>query len=213
MIRFTRLCSLLCVLVLAACESAEPTIVWDQNGSPTKEQIDLWDKPWKEWGEKSKVRRVLANLFPTATRVRVYQGDFGIQISDGGKASTQKYDSDADKMPDVPAKGGEYLTAAEIKVLRDSVFYTLSPPAIASCCIPRHGFLFYDKAGKYLGYLKVCYECGCAEISSHSPHDKALDWIEWDAAALRKIIEAHHLAIKPQQPQKAAKHLKTKAKH
>lgn len=212
MMRFTEWCSLICVLLLAACESAEPTIVWESDGSPTKEQIDLWDKPWKEWKEKSKLKRVSANLFPTATRVRVYKGELGLQVSDRGIATTHLYVPDASRFPEVPAKGGEYLTAAEIKVLRDSVFYTLPPPAIAGCCIPRHGFLFYDQAGQYLGSLKVCYQCGCAGISPQSPHDKELSWTEWDAAALQKIIEAHHLTLKPEPP-KTAKPAKLKAKH
>lgn len=207
---FAKLCSLLCLLLITACTSTEPTndaeiapltkdgpqLAEIVNRLPKNKSTDSWDEEWKEWKEKSEARKVPANLFPTATRVRVYQGIDFLKISDKGKATTQLESADGNSSKEVPAKGGEWLSKAEIKTLRKSINFTVSPPAVTSCCVPRHGFVFYDKTGKYLGNVKVCYHCGCVEIHPWPTRDSELDWIDWDAAALQKIIEAHHLKVR-----------------
>lgn len=210
-----KICLLLCILLFGACTSGTPdtdrqAAIADEEAKqvkdyaaflnsqkPSSEWLRSSEKEWENWEATSKTKRVSANLFASAARVRVYQGNSDLKISGKGNVTTHQYTPNAHDYPEVPAKSGGFLSSAEIKTLRKSVFYTLPPPAIAACCIPRHAFLFYDKAGKYLGYLEVCYECGCAQISPEAARDPKLDWIDWDAVALRKIIEAHRLTIKP----------------
>lgn len=61
---------------------------------------------------------------------------------------------------------GVTLTAAQRATLDRSVtLYRMTPQeyedyAIAACFIPHHFFRYYDKSGRQLGELSVCYCCG-----------------------------------------------------
>ncbi|HLY54508.1 MAG TPA: hypothetical protein VKS60_03055 [Stellaceae bacterium] len=139
-------------------------------------------------------QRVPALLFPGATVVRAFGGKLPLQIGNDGAVTMSQ------RLPDgrtekTKADGGETLNPAEIAVLRKSVFYAPPPPVAAACCLPRHGFVFFDAAGRYLGYLKVCFQCGCAELDPAPPHDPAKNWLVWDKDAIRRILEAHHLPV------------------
>lgn len=201
---------LVCIVLVAVCvgyafvKKPAPTpeeLLAELNRPPSAAQIAAMKQAWTAWETAAESKKVAAELFPAATQVRVYKGEFGLHAGKDGKVMTTQFKEPGGKMAEVPASGGEVLTDEEVRTLRSNVFYVPSPPAIAMCCSPRHGFFFFDKDNKILGSLLVCYECGCAEISPQTPPDASLDWIKWDAAALRKLIEAHHLHIDTPNPQ------------
>ncbi|MBP2159256.1 MULTISPECIES: hypothetical protein [Asticcacaulis] len=119
-------------------------------------------------------------IFPQATEVRMYVNKISINVDDAGKLSEGSY----------PANGIA-LSPAEIDTLRKSVSFTAPPDLVAACCIPRHAFLFYDTSHKLLGSLTVCFECSCAGLNGGPQPPAGKDWIDWDYAAVAKIVQAH----------------------
>jgi hypothetical protein len=118
--------------------------------------------------------------FPTSTSVRLYAHEDAIGIKDG-------------KIPEGSfPKGGARLTPEEIGVVQASFKWSTPPMIVDACCVPRHAFAFYDSNNRYLGSISVCYECTCANADGVTA-PKDLEWIEWDAAALAKVIHAHGL--------------------
>jgi hypothetical protein len=93
----------------------------------------------------------------------------------------------------MPVKDGGLLTPPEMTALRAAVHFTRPPDEMVACCEPRHAFLFYDKNGRYLGYLMVCFECGCARMEPFLPADEKHSWIDWDGKAIEAIVVAHQL--------------------
>ncbi|HLI67978.1 MAG TPA: hypothetical protein VKU90_16555 [Caulobacteraceae bacterium] len=94
----------------------------------------------------------------------------------------------------VPVKDGGLLTPREMAALRAAVQFTRPPDMMLACCEPRHAFLFYDKSGRYLGFLMVCFECGCAVMEPFHPADEEHSWIAWNPEAVKAIVVAHQLA-------------------
>jgi hypothetical protein len=90
---------------------------------------------------------------------------------------------------------GGQLTSDELQILRQSVFYSIPLSSFVMCRTPRHAFVFYDVTGKYLGYLKVCFECGCAELSNEAAPKPGWNYLLWDRAALRRIVTDHNLTV------------------
>jgi hypothetical protein len=140
--------------------------------------------------------RVPAPLFPGATEVRIFAADVPPMIDRAGHVSAQDNRSGPGDPPSI-LKGGDLLTPQEVTLLRKSVFYTRPPQAIAACCVPRHLFVFYGPNHAFLGDLRVCFQCGCAEIEPSSPASRELNWVTWDEGAVRKIVRTHHLELQP----------------
>ncbi|MEJ0062718.1 MAG: hypothetical protein WDO70_05830 [Alphaproteobacteria bacterium] len=141
-------------------------------------------------------QKVIAELPVGTVDVKLYAGELSIYVlKDGTVLKAALTDKEKPKNDLPPMEGGS-LTPYEIEVLRHSVFYAPMPTWSAACCIPRHAFLFYDKDGQYLGHLKVCFQCSCAELKPYSPPDSKLTHIEWNYTALQKIVENHKLPVK-----------------
>ncbi len=128
-------------------------------------------------------------LFPVAVKVHVY----GAPSSDLMDVDKSGHVSAQGSAGNIPVTDGGWLTPSEIAELRDSIHFTRTPDSVAACCIPRHAFLFYDATGHYLGYLDVCFECGCADIFPQPPRNGQLNWIDWNRQVIGKIVEDHHL--------------------
>ena len=125
--------------------------------------------------------RIQVHPFPEATEVRLYINQQSIDVSPQGEVSEGSY-----------PRGGIPLTTSELHSIQDGLNYKKPPDAIAACCVPRHAFLFYDKAHKFLGSITVCFECGCATIDGQMPKPPAnMEWLDWDETRFAHIIEAH----------------------
>jgi len=182
-----------CVVSPAAAknQAQEDMRLNQENRDRTQEAMAAYDA----WDKSLETKKVAANLFPSATKVVAYGADQSLEVDPNGKVTFYKVETTDHTPTKISARGGEELSAKDIELLRRSVFYAPPPPAMAACCIPRHGFVFYDSSGKYLGYLKVCYQCGCAIIYPDAPPDPSLSWVVWDHGAIQKILEAHHLKV------------------
>lgn len=133
------------------------------------------------------------SLFPNAAKVRVYGGPTSIDIAVRAGRVLEQNLSKNGRSRETPAIDGGWLTPDEVDQLRRAV--SLETPGdtitVAACCFPRHAFLFYDAKGRYLGFLTVCFECGCAEIRPFKQDDS--HEIHWDRSAVAAIVLAHHL--------------------
>lgn len=143
-------------------------------------------------------------LFPQASRARVFGAprSIGIEVDQTHRVLAEYIAPDGRTVTTSQVADGGWLTQAEFDQLRSVVTPAGAPQPTAACCSPRHAFLFYDASGRYLGYLTVCFECGCAHIR---PVDASRDPpgdIHWDAKALARIVLAHHLGptVPPRPP-------------
>ncbi len=146
------------------------------------------------WSDENWKQRVSAPLFATAKHVRLFASKGIIRISDNGVVSA----GFSDAPESLPPGSGTDLTAHEVEKLRDSVWYTTRPNLYIACYSPRHAFVFYDDAGKYLGYLRVCYQCVGADIAPSEAPSAEKHYVMWDEGAIAQLIEAHQFSIRPQ---------------
>jgi len=142
-------------------------------------------------------------LFPDAARVVSYASptSMEIRVDKQGDVSPYAFNKDGQSVP-APIIDGGPLTPAEVQKLRAAISVSKTPASTAMCCSPRHTFLFYDKAGRYLGFLSVCFECGCVRLYPFNPERRDFpfnltardpDQVNWDETAIKQIVEAHHL--------------------
>ena len=154
-------------------------------------------------------------LFPDATQIHAYASPTSIEmhVDKQGGLRAGAVSQDGAKIIPAPIVDGGLLTPVETRQLRAAISLSKTPASTVACCSPRHAFLFYDRAGKYLGFVSICFECGCVEMWPYSPprpnfplslikHDPA--YLNWDRSAIRRIVEAHHLTpLVPPRPETA----------
>ena len=135
-----------------------------------------------------------AQLFLGAKIVKLYAAPLSISVTaQGAVQATARRNGQIDDH--ARPIGGVVLTQAEIAILRQAVFYSQPPKFVSACCIPRHAFVFFDGAGTYLGYLKLCFQCGCAETSNPAAPPPGLPYLAWNAHAIGQIVRAHNIPI------------------
>ena len=182
-----------CLLFLAlalpvlSCASSEPQLMPGQ--SPE----------WAAYERDVARLRTPAELFPSATTVKVYAGRLAVRASPDGRVTASDYGlGDSFNNEAAPMEGGT-LTGEELNLLRRSVSWIPSPPAVLACCIPRHVFTFFDAKNGYLGSLAVCFQCKCARLQPGlaPPNSRVLS-LDWDVKSFAKIVEAHGLRTDPQ---------------
>ena len=135
-------------------------------------------------------------IFPDAVAVRAYAAGGPVHVGNDGTVTAFKPSPDGKSAVTVPPAGGDYLTAEEIASLRSAISFSKPPEMSTACCIPRHAFVFYDRDNRYLGYLLVCFQCGCAEMKPMPATDPDQSYINWDQARVHQILEAHRLPIR-----------------
>jgi hypothetical protein len=193
MMRFRHFILLLLLIVPLASCATDP--------EPDKEKdFAAWSSwSFRQWERDIRALRTPADLFPTATTIKVYAGRSSVRTMPDGRVLTSVrlpgggFDNEA-----APIDGG-VLTPEEVQLMRKSVSWIPSPPAVRACCIPRHAFTFFDSAGNYLGGLAVCFECKCARLQPYptSPNRRTT-LFDWDMDAFAKIVQAHGLPTDPQ---------------
>jgi hypothetical protein len=80
--------------------------------------------------------------------------------------------------------GGTKLSDKQIKRLKNALRSQKERIPGAFCYLPHHGFVFYDKNGKAMGHIELCFQC--RNVSS-SP--KGLPATEWDWKEIRRLLE------------------------
>jgi hypothetical protein len=136
------------------------------------------------------------DLFPDATEVHVFGGVDFTKWAAGGTVAGKRLENGVYR-DDVPATDGGALSADEIALLRRSIRIDAEPHAMAMCCTPRHAFMFHDGRHRAIGYLDVCFECGCAHVYPPPGSLASFSLLNWDREALTRIVEAHHLPPLP----------------
>ena len=135
-----------------------------------------------------------ASPMATATRARIVGAPNAdlMSVEHDGRVHATSISKSGAEVP-YPVTDGGWLTDKEFREVLSAVHFTKPPDAIAGCCFPRHAVLFYDAHGHYLGYLSICFECGCADMWPYNPPRKDESWIDWDGEVFERIVTAHKL--------------------
>jgi len=140
-------------------------------------------------------RAIVGTPFPSAVAVRVYGAPEAEDIEVTGEkvsGESARVSSNGVTAPyATPVRDGGWLTPGEVVELKSAVGGLQPLHKLAHCCDPRHAFLFYDASRRYLGYVTVCFECGCAQAGAPGT-DEAED-VSWNESTIAKIAAAHGL--------------------
>ena len=121
--------------------------------------------------------RPVDNAFPTASEVRLFVNT--------------DYDKDGHPIFGKPA--GVPLTPTQRAELESSlVVHTISPDEMfTSCFIPHHFFRYFDKAGKLVGEVAVCFCCAGVEQTGASKLKLTEDeMLRADFRKLRSLVRS-----------------------
>lgn len=113
----------------------------------------LHDRGLAPWNIRSVERRVLeqstVSPYPEAAHVELY-------------AMERTYDDDFEE---VSRKEWTHRLTSSERISVEATFlrtlYDQPPDEIAACCVPHHFFRYYDRDGKQLGEVSVCFCCSC----------------------------------------------------
>ena len=87
-------------------------------------------------------------------------------------------------------KDGAKLSEEQTQRLLKALETGKEPVAQAGCYMPHHGFVFFDKDGKAMGHIELCFHCG---NSASSP--KGIPNQYWDWVIIRKLLEELKIPI------------------
>jgi hypothetical protein len=140
-------------------------------------------------------QRLRAPIFPKATHVEAYAAQ-GLAVTDDGRVLMGRIYPGIETrfLKPVLPQNSAALTQAEIKDVQNSVYFTQLPEWASECvCEFNHAFTFFDSSGNYLGYVAMCFRCGCLQISPKLTDKTMLPAVSWDGKVLYGIFTAHHL--------------------
>lgn len=86
--------------------------------------------------------------------------------------------------------GGSKLSEDQVARLKDAIRSSKERIPGAFCYMPHHGFVFFDKDGKAMGHIELCFQCG--NVAS-SP--KGLPEREWNWNELGTLLEELKIPI------------------
>ena len=87
-------------------------------------------------------------------------------------------------------QGGAKLSGVQIKRLIKALSTNKEDQFGALCYMPHHGFVFYNKQGKAIGHIELCFQCGNVDSSP-----KKLAAREWDWEEMKKLLEEVKMPI------------------
>ncbi|MDB9741935.1 hypothetical protein OAB00_03680 [Akkermansiaceae bacterium] len=85
---------------------------------------------------------------------------------------------------------GSKLNPTQIKRLIAALRTKKKDDFGALCYMPHHGFVFYNKQGKAIGHLELCFQCGNVDSSPKKLAARPWDWIE-----MKKLLEETKIPI------------------
>jgi hypothetical protein len=80
-------------------------------------------------------------------------------------------------------KGGAILNDDQVAALKAALKSSPVHEEGPMCYMPHHGFVFYDKKGRAMGHVELCFHCGEAKSSPKGFPNILVDW-----DAIRKIL-------------------------
>lgn len=92
---------------------------------------------------------------------------------------------------------GILLTAGQKAILDRSVHRYRAKPsemgkyAMPACFVPHHFFRYYDKGGRQIGELAVCYCCGDIRVTpySYGPNGDGSEVWDFDYDGVKKMLK------------------------
>lgn len=86
--------------------------------------------------------------------------------------------------------GGAKLSQEQIERLKEALRSSKERVPGAFCYMPHHGFVFYDKEGKAMGHIELCFQCGNVASSPAGLPERQWNWQE-----IRKLLEELKIPI------------------
>jgi len=86
--------------------------------------------------------------------------------------------------------GGAKLSAMQVERLKNALRSRQERVPGAFCYYPHHGFVFYDKDGKAMGHIELCFQCGNVASSPGG-----LPETEWNWKEIRRLLEELEIPI------------------
>ncbi|MDF1738345.1 MAG: hypothetical protein P1U86_04230 [Verrucomicrobiales bacterium] len=87
-------------------------------------------------------------------------------------------------------QGGAKLSDDQIERLKDALRSSQERKSGAFCYMPHHGFVFFDKDGKAMGHIELCFQCGNVASSPEGLPER-----EWDWKEIRTLLEELNVPI------------------
>jgi hypothetical protein len=152
--------------------------------------------PWVVWEKQTEIEKKPIRLFPDAVQVRLFISvdEMGFHYVPGQNVPYEvEIVSAKGRHVNVPKKltldDGTLLSAADVAELKNSVYYTIDPPAVPACIFPmRYAFLFSNRAGQALGALLIDKDDRYPRLVPANPPDRKHDFLAVDRDIIRAII-------------------------
>jgi hypothetical protein len=123
--------------------------------------------------QSSQVRKI-ENPFPNASEIRLF-----VQVD---------YDKNSGE-PILKNATGVALSAADRAQFEDTLKIVPIPDEMTACFVPHHFFRYFDRSGKQVGEVAVCFCCAGARASgSDRLEGRADEMLSADFQALEKVI-------------------------
>ena len=87
-------------------------------------------------------------------------------------------------------KGGAKLSDEQVERLKEAIRSSKERVPGAFCYMPHHGFVFFNKQGRPMGHIELCFQCGNVDSSPRGLPER-----EWDWKAIRKLLEELKIPI------------------
>ena len=87
-------------------------------------------------------------------------------------------------------KEGAKLNDEQVKRLIKAISTKQKEQGAMLCYMPHHGFVFYNKQGKAIGHIELCFQCGNVDSSPKKLKARPWNWVE-----LQKLLEEAKLPI------------------
>ncbi len=163
MTKILALVALMMVVAVSGCNRANP-----ERDAAQRETATAAPKP-------AAPDRTVKNPYPTASEVRLF---VEIDYTKDGKMVFNKPE-------------GRLLSANEQTQFERALVVTKAPEEVAACFIPHHFFRYYDRQGKQVGEVEVCFCCTGVRASGAS--DIAIGFnqiLSADFGQLKKLVHA-----------------------
>lgn len=125
-------------LGLAACNKQQPTAV------PDRKQGYVRETPVHPFPEAASVRLLVETGYDEKAKAQIYRDPHGRLLTSG-----QREQYEALLMVQTP-----------VNLAADDSFFLMT-----SCFIPHHFFRYFDKAGRQIGEISVCFCCSGVEMT------------------------------------------------
>ncbi|ATQ41795.1 hypothetical protein CSW64_04900 [Caulobacter mirabilis] len=86
---------------------------------------------------------------------------------------------------------GRALTPAEREAIESKISLATwnGAPVMVGCCLPHHFLRYYDKAGRQIGEIAICFCCACIYGRPEPPGVAGNTALDFDPEALKAVMK------------------------